>query len=231
MASHEIRNPLSAIIQSADSISSTLAGFVSSSPKHDSVVSLSKTILEDSLDAADTITLCAQHQKRVVDDILTLSKMDSDMLTVTPVDVEPLQIIQHVIKMFEPESNKHGITVALDIEASFHDLGLQNIRLDPSRLTQVFVNILGNAIKFTRAVVDRRVTIKVGGSLKKPDDSDSGVEYIHPHETSISNAFMNRSITGSRMCFMRIAVHDTGPGLTPAERERLFKRFGQGDIP
>jgi K+-sensing histidine kinase KdpD len=40
--------------------------------------------------------------------------------------------------------------------------------------------------------------------------------------------FIVGSSTGSLMCFMRIAVHDTGPGLRPAERERLFKRFGQG---
>ncbi|KAF2501573.1 hypothetical protein BU16DRAFT_203150 [Lophium mytilinum] len=228
MTSHEIRNPLSAIIQSADSISSTLTSCFSSSVSQDGrIVTISRELLEDSLDAADTITLCAQHQKRVVDDILTLSKMDSDMLLVTPVDVEPLQIIHSAVKMFETESTKEGIDVTVDVEPSFHQLGLQNVRLDPSRLTQVLVNILGNAIKFTRVVAEKRVTIRVGGSLHIPNDTESGIEYVHPAETIIPSAFMEGSSTGSRMCFMRVAVHDTGPGLKPAERERLFKRFGQ----
>jgi hypothetical protein len=65
-------------------------------------------ILDSSIDAAQTIALCAQHQvsipflrsvtltnqdcnqKRIVDDILTLSKLDSALLMVTPVAVQPV---------------------------------------------------------------------------------------------------------------------------------------------
>lgn len=229
MTSHEIRNPLSAIIQSADSIRSSLATCFTGACKDHEPVFISRSLLEDNMDAAETIVLCAQHQKRIVDDILTLSKMDADMLLVTPVDVEPLKIVQSVVKMFETESTKHGILVTVKVDDSFHKLGLHKVRLDPSRLTQVLVNILGNAIKFTRLVVaEKRITINVSGSIESPDDSESGVEYIRPHDTTIPNVFIVGSSTGSLMCFMRIAVHDTGPGLRPAERERLFKRFGQG---
>lgn len=227
MTSHEIRNPLSAILQSADSISSSLAACFSSVNKDAGIVSVEREILEENMDAADTITLCAQHQKRIVDDILTLSKMDADMLLVTPVDVEPLKIVQHVVKMFETESAKHNIAVKVEVESSFHKLKLESVQLDPSRLTQVLVNIVGNAIKFTRLVEEKRITIKIGGSADNPGDTESGIEYIRPHETTIPSAFMNDSKKGSQTSFLRIAVHDTGPGLKPMERERLFKRFGQ----
>lgn len=140
---NQIRNPLSAIIQSADSISSSLASLFSYSTTPDSThLLVLRTLLEDNRDSADTITLCAQHQQNVVNDILTLSKMDSDMLSVTPIDVEPLKIVGHVVKMFESESLKYGISVTTDVEQSFQNLGLHNVRLDPSRLTQVLVNIL-----------------------------------------------------------------------------------------
>jgi signal transduction histidine kinase len=231
MTSHEIRNPLSAIIQSADSISASLAACLTlgASP-NGRILSVSKEVLEDSMDAADTITLCAHHQKLVVNDILTLSKMDSDMLTVSPIDVEPLRIIQQVVKMFETESAKHGIIVTVAVESSFHELELHNVRLDPSRLTQVLVNILGNAIKFTKLLAEKWITIKVGGSIENPDDIESGIEYIRPDEMTIPSRFTDGSSPGSRMCFMRIAVHDTGPGLKPIEIEKLFKRFGQGNV-
>lgn len=64
------------------------------------------------------------------------------MLSVTPIDVELLKIVGHVVKMFESESMKYGISVKVEVEPSFEQLGLRNVRLDPSRLTQVLVNIL-----------------------------------------------------------------------------------------
>jgi signal transduction histidine kinase len=72
-----MRNPLSAILQCADEISSILTAFRASGSDV-----IADAIVSDSIDAAQTIALCAQHQKRIVDDVLTLSKLDSAMLMV-----------------------------------------------------------------------------------------------------------------------------------------------------
>jgi PAS domain S-box-containing protein len=80
ITSHEMRNPLSAILQCADEISTILSEFKSSGSNV-----IDSSIIADSIDAAQTIALCAQHQKRIVDDVLTLSKLDSAMLMVRPV--------------------------------------------------------------------------------------------------------------------------------------------------
>jgi PAS domain S-box-containing protein len=77
ITSHEMRNPLSAILQCADEISTILSEFKSSGSDV-----IDSSIIADSIDAAQTIALCAQHQKRIVDDVLTLSKLDSAMLMV-----------------------------------------------------------------------------------------------------------------------------------------------------
>jgi PAS domain S-box-containing protein len=77
ITSHEMRNPLSAILQCADEISTILSEFKSSGSNV-----IDSSIIADSIDAAQTIALCAQHQKRIVDDVLTLSKIDSAMLMV-----------------------------------------------------------------------------------------------------------------------------------------------------
>src|SRR2546423_3165357 len=69
ITSHEMRNPLSAILQCTDEISTTLTELRSTETLPDAQAA----ILDSNIDAAQTVTLCAQHQKRIVDDILTLS--------------------------------------------------------------------------------------------------------------------------------------------------------------
>jgi signal transduction histidine kinase len=73
----QMRNPLSAILQCADEISTILDDFRASGSQI-----IDAGVVADSIDAAQTIALCAQHQKRIVDDVLTLSKLDSAMLMV-----------------------------------------------------------------------------------------------------------------------------------------------------
>jgi len=50
--------------------------------------------LRGGIDAAETIQLCAQHQKSIVDDILTISKLDSNLVLITPIPVRPVKIFQ-----------------------------------------------------------------------------------------------------------------------------------------
>jgi hypothetical protein len=52
------------------------------------------SIIQSSIDASETIQLCAQHQKGIVDDILTISKLDSNLLVISPVPIQPVKIVQ-----------------------------------------------------------------------------------------------------------------------------------------
>jgi len=104
VASHEMRNPLSAILQCADSI-------VHSLTQSQTNQTLLAAGIEDSINAAETILLCASHQKRVVDDILTLSKLDSSQLLVTTIDVQPIQIVKEALQMFDQEARVSDVTM------------------------------------------------------------------------------------------------------------------------
>ena len=84
IVSHEMRNPLSAITQLSDAISASIDDFDSSKAN----LSAAKEILESNVESAKTILICAAHQKRIIDDVLTLSKLDSMMLSITPVVVQ-----------------------------------------------------------------------------------------------------------------------------------------------
>ena len=77
VTSHEMRNPLSAIMISADDIMNSLKPLEAFPELRD--------VLRSATDAAQIIADCAQHQRRIVDDILTISKLDSGLFSFTPV--------------------------------------------------------------------------------------------------------------------------------------------------
>ncbi|KAI7678249.1 hypothetical protein KC353_g22485, partial [Hortaea werneckii] len=136
ITSHEMRNPLSAILQCSDEIASSLTKF-----RQGDARVIPDEVLTSCLDAAQIINLCSQHQKRIVDDILTLSKLDSQLLLVTPVDAQPLTVVQRALKMHEGELQAADIQMKFVVDQSFRDLDLDWVRLDPSRVLQVLINL------------------------------------------------------------------------------------------
>ena len=77
MVSHEIRNPLSAVMHLAEEVKDVTREIGLS---HEDI----KDQVSDITDAADTILLCVAHQNTLVDDILSFSKLDSMMLSLVP---------------------------------------------------------------------------------------------------------------------------------------------------
>lgn len=146
ITSHEMRNPLSAILQSADDITISLDSYTSAADK---TTILCEELVQSILEAAQIISLCTQHQTRIINDILTLSKLNSDMLLVTPVAVQPEAVVKGILKMFQGEMQSHDIKMHFLLEQSYKECKVDWAFCDPSRLTQVFINILTNVI-YTR---------------------------------------------------------------------------------
>ncbi|TVY42454.1 Hybrid signal transduction histidine kinase K [Lachnellula subtilissima] len=225
MTSHEMRNPLSAILQCSDEISTSLTQY-----KSDNGVILDQRlggILDGSVDAAQTIALCAQHQKRIVDDILTLSKLDSALLVVTPVDVQPVAVVQRALKMFAGELDTNDIAMEFRMEKSYLDLDVDHVKLDPSRLLQVLINLTTNAIKFTHAQEKRTIIVSVAASTERPDGSECGVTYF-PSRSNRKDLLTEDSEWGTgEAIYLQFSVQDTGRGLDEKEKTLLFQRFRQ----
>jgi signal transduction histidine kinase len=184
-------------------------------------------IVDSGIDAAQTIALCAQHQKRIVDDILTLSKLDSALLVVTPVDVQPVSVVQRALKMFEGELETNDIAMEFRMEKSYLDLDVDHVKLDPSRLLQVLINLTTNAIKFTHAQEKRTIMVSVGASKERPDGSEFGVTYF-PSRSNRKDLVTEDSEWGTgEAIYLQFAVQDTGRGLDEKEKTLLFQRFRQ----
>lgn len=223
ITSHEMRNPLSAILQCADQIANNITAFNTRNVKD------VEALLESCLDAANTINLCASHQKRIVDDILTLSKLDSSLLTVTPVAEQPVRVVRRTLKMFEAELAAHDIDFKFTVDDSFERHGIKWTKLDPSRLRQVLINLMTNAMKFTQGRQHRQIKVNLSASRDIFEVADENTYF--PRNTSQMGSGIDIDSEGEWGTGDKINIHcsvsDTGPGLAEEELQILFQRFQQ----
>ncbi|CAN9290749.1 unnamed protein product [Alternaria alternata] len=230
MTSHEMRNPLSAMVQCADSIYSSLNEMKALARKEaltfqPTIHSQLKELISNSLDAVETIQACATHQKRIVDDILTLSKLDSKLLVISPMVLQPSVLLQDAYKMFKDEANKAKVSLEVRCDPSIEDLNIDWAILDPSRVLQVLINLLTNAIKFTQSQEVRKVEVVMGASREVEQMRD--IEYV-PQE-AVRNNFLTQAEWdhAGEVFYLNFTVKDTGCGLSPEHKAKLFLRFSQ----
>lgn len=126
--SHEIRTPMAAIIGFSD----LLCGDLANDPTQ-------------AADAVRTIQSNANHLLTIINDILDVSKIEAEQMTVESIETRPTQIISEVLSMVRPRATGKGVGVGIKYETTIPE----TIQSDPTRLRQILLNLIGNAIKFT----------------------------------------------------------------------------------
>ncbi|MFZ4573751.1 MAG: PAS domain S-box protein [Phycisphaerales bacterium] len=124
--SHEIRTPLTAILGYTD----VLAEDAASSTRTETV---------------QTIRRAGEHLLSVVNDILDISKIEAGAMRVERVETPVPQIISAVCQMMRPRAESKGIRFEASLTSPIPD----RISSDPTRLRQILLNLVGNAVKFT----------------------------------------------------------------------------------
>ena len=180
--------------------------------------------MRNALDAAQTVEHCVQHQKRIVDDVLTVSKLNSDLVTLSPVAVQPVSLVQKALRLFKNELKVADIYLLFEEDPSMQALQIDWLFFDPTRILQVLINLITNAIKFTRNRPARTITISLAASTKRPSETKNCIEYF-PQQGIPAPSL---AIDDADAVYMSLAVRDTSCGLSPKETEHLFHRFGQG---
>ena len=125
--SHEIRTPLTAIL-----------GF--------------SGLLSARTDLADDARLQVQRMEgassallAIVNDILDFSKLEAGQIEIKPRAVRPIDLAHDVLAMFTPQADAKSLSLALAMEGDAPG----HLSMDPDRLRQILLNLVGNAIKFT----------------------------------------------------------------------------------
>ncbi|MEN5307892.1 ATP-binding protein [Chryseobacterium cucumeris] len=124
--SHEIRTPLSGIL-----------GFTNLLQK--------RPLDETSAEFVSSIQRSGENLMAIINDILDLSKIEAGMMRITPGIFSINGLVNSVETFFTERAKEKGLTISSTIDPSIPD----TLVGDATRLTQILVNLIGNAIKFT----------------------------------------------------------------------------------
>jgi len=125
--SHEIRTPMTAIL----GYSSILLEGLREDP--------------NLISAAQTIQRNGEYLLELINDILDLSKIEAGALRVEAIECSPTQIVNEVVNLMQVRADSKKLALRVQYEGSLP----AQIQTDPTRLRQILVNLMGNAIKFT----------------------------------------------------------------------------------
>jgi signal transduction histidine kinase/CheY-like chemotaxis protein len=137
--SHEIRTPLTAILGFAENLL-------------DPALSDQEQVV-----AARTIVRNGQHLLELINDLLDLSKIEAGKMQLERLDFSPVQLAADVLSIMRVRADSRGLPLRLKFLTPMP----RTIKSDPTRLRQILINLIGNAIKFTdRGWVELQVALE-----------------------------------------------------------------------
>ncbi len=129
--------------------------------------------------------------------------------------------------MFEGELDTNGIAMEFRMEKSYLDLEIDWVKVDPSQLLQVLINLTTNVIKFAHGQDKRTIVVSVSASKDRPSEGHSDVSYF-PSRSKRKDLAADEADRGTgEVLYLHFAVQDTGRGLDEKEKTLLFERFSQ----
>lgn len=175
--SHEMRTPLNAIM-----------GYLGLLRSTDEIPTIAASYVQGAQNSA-------AHLLTVINDLLDFSQIQQGKLVFTTQTVKLHQVLQETHQTLAPKAAAQDLGYALDIDPQLP----QWVRIDPHRFTQIFLNLLGNALKFTEH-----------GSVS------THVQFEMSHEDKNTGVLV-------------LQVQDTGIGIAAESLEKIFEPFVQLD--
>ncbi len=206
--SHEIRTPMTAILGYLDLIA---GGCPAQCDFGNKLIPEYVNIIKSN----------GEHLLRLINDVLDLSKIEAGRLVVERVACRPAELVGEVVSLMRVRAAGKGIPLLLKFDGPCPE----TVQTDPTRLRQILVNLIGNAIKFTETGQVRVVVRLVDGDSASPklavDVVDTGIGIPPEQIEQIFEPFSQGDASSARR------FGGTGLGLTISRR--LARLLG-GDI-
>jgi signal transduction histidine kinase len=155
--SHELRTPLNGCIGMSELLKAT-------------------TLTTEQEGYADSIRTCADTLLSVINDLLDFTKLEAGKMNISAVPMNLGETIREVVRALSFQNNQKGLRTVVDLDSLDPE---QLVLGDPLRLHQIFLNLLGNAYKFTS---EGSVTVK---AHRESETSEYLQVVLGVHDTGI----------------------------------------------
>jgi len=189
--SHELRTPLTSIIGYSEMLAEGLAG----------------EMKPEQLEFVKTIQDKGAQLLSLITGLLDLGKLESGTMRMVRRTLALGPVLDEVVSTLAPTARKKG--VKLDLDAG---VDIANLRGDPERLRQVFLNLVENALKFTPGGGVVTLCARMAGVDEGAGGDEDGLALLAPTRARIE-----------------VRVIDTGIGIPARERTKVFDAFYQVD--
>ncbi len=167
--SHEIRTPINGVVGMLDLLKDC-------------------TLSSEQRDYVEVASRSANGLLSIINDILDLSKIEAGKMNLSPVPVSPGDVIEEVISIMY----QVAIRKQVELYSVVCHRGYDTFSLDPTRLRQVLLNLVGNSVKFTHTghvLVRCEVTQQSGQDNLQVQVIDTGIGVDKERQSTLFEAF------------------------------------------
>jgi signal transduction histidine kinase len=191
--SHEIRTPMTAILGFAEVVLENV-----SDPQN--------------VNGLKTIQRNGEYLLKIINDILDLSKIEAGKLVSEQIECSPGQVLADVASLMRVRASAAGLTLEVEYDGPMPE----HIQSDPTRLRQILINLIGNAIKFTEVgkvrVLVRLLDVDSDRPQMQFDVIDTGIGLTAEQIDKLFETFVQADASTTRK------FGGTGLGLTISKR-------------
>nr|WP_249186958.1 ATP-binding protein [Pseudomonas sp. KB-10] len=127
MMSHELRTPMNGVLGMLQLLETT-------------------SLNDEQSEYAALATESTEHLLKVINDILDFSRIERGALELEAIPFNLPELLQGSIQVFQHSAHQRGLQLLMDAQPGLEQL---EVRGDPTRIRQILVNLIGNALKFT----------------------------------------------------------------------------------
>lgn len=193
--SHELRTPLNAIL-----------GFTQ-------VLARDSSLTTQQQEHLGIISRAGEHLLTLINDVLEMSKIEAGRIELHEHSFDLFRLLNTLAEMFQLKAESKGLQLIFERSQDIP----QYVKTDESKLRQVLINLVGNAIKFTEK---GSVTLRVLLVINSSNLANSSAILADKLDDITDEKSRGKII-------IQFQVEDTGPGIAPEELSTLFAPFVQ----